>query len=49
VYHLDGTLARNHFQIKGKQYDVRPGMTATAEVVTERKSIFSLLFRKLRE
>jgi len=49
VYHLSGTLDRTHFGVKEKRYPIKAGMTATAEVVTERKSIFSLLFRKLRE
>ncbi len=48
VYHVKGTLDRTHFEVKGRRYPIKAGMTATAEVVTERKSIFSLLFRKLR-
>lgn len=48
VYHIKGTLNRTYFQVKDKRYPIKAGMTATAEVVTERRSIFSLLFRKLK-
>ncbi|MHB9029036.1 MAG: HlyD family efflux transporter periplasmic adaptor subunit, partial [Candidatus Latescibacterota bacterium] len=48
VYHIRGSLPQPYFTIRGRNYPVKAGMTATAEVVTEQISIFSLLFRKLR-
>jgi multidrug resistance efflux pump len=48
IYHVQGSLARTAFEIKQESYPIRPGMTAIAEVVTEKISIFSLIFRKLR-
>jgi len=48
VYHVRGSLESPFFEIKNKKYFIKVGMTATAELVTERKSIFSLLFRKLK-
>jgi len=48
VYHVQGSLDQVYFEIKGKKYSIKPGMTATAELVTENKSIFSFLFRKLK-
>jgi HlyD family secretion protein len=48
VYHIRGSLPQPFFTIRGREYPVKAGMTATAEVVTERISIFSLLFRKLK-
>lgn len=47
VYHVKGTLSRTYFEIKEKRYNIMPGMTAAAELVTDRKSIFSILFNKL--
>lgn len=49
VYHLKGSLPQTYFAIKGKNYFVKPGMTATAEIVTEKKSIFSMLVGKLKK
>ena len=49
VYHVNGSLARPYFEIKGKNYPVKAGMTATAELVTEKESIFSILFKKFKE
>jgi len=48
VYHVQGTLDMIHFEIRGKKYPIKPGMTATAEMVREKKSIFSILFKKLK-
>jgi biotin carboxyl carrier protein len=48
VYHVKGTLAMTCFDISGKKYPLKAGMTASAELLRERKSIFSLLFKKLR-
>ena len=48
VYRVQGTLPKKHFEIKDKQYPIRAGMTATAELVTERKTILSILFKKVR-
>jgi hemolysin D len=46
VYQVHGALDKAHYDIKGKRYGVKPGMTAAAELVTERKTIFSMLFKK---
>lgn len=48
AYRVRGTLDTPRFTINGKRYPIKPGMTATAEMVRERKNIFSLLFKKLR-
>ncbi|MEW5801687.1 MAG: HlyD family efflux transporter periplasmic adaptor subunit [bacterium] len=48
IYHIRGSLQRPYYEIKGKKYFLKPGMTATAELVTEKKSIFSILFRKVK-
>jgi multidrug efflux pump subunit AcrA (membrane-fusion protein) len=48
IYRLQGSLDQTYFEIKGKKYPVKPGMTATAELVTEKKSIFSILFKKVK-
>jgi HlyD family secretion protein len=48
VYQVQGALDTAHYDIQGKRYGVKPGMTAVAELVTERKTIFSLLFKKFR-
>lgn len=49
IYHVQGSLDRTAFEIKQEKYPIRPGMTAMAELVTERISILSLIFRKSRE
>ena len=49
IYHIQGSLDQTYFEIKGKKYPIKAGMTATAELVTEKKSIFSMLFKKLRD
>jgi HlyD family secretion protein len=48
VYQVQGALDKAYFDIKGKRYGVKPGMTAVAELITEKKTIFSLLFKKFR-
>lgn len=48
VYRIQGSLDQAHFEIKGKQYPIKAGMTATAELVTEKRSIFSMVFKKMR-
>jgi multidrug efflux pump subunit AcrA (membrane-fusion protein) len=48
VYHLQGALDKTFFYIREKKYPLKAGMTATAEIVTEKKSIFSILFKKLK-
>ena len=48
VYHLQGSLDRTCFDIREKKYHLKAGMTATAELVTDKKSIFSILFKKLK-
>jgi hemolysin D len=49
VYRIQGSLDQTYFKIKGKRYPIKVGMTATAELVTENKSIFSMLFKKLKD
>jgi multidrug efflux pump subunit AcrA (membrane-fusion protein) len=49
VYHVQGGLDKTHFEIKKRAYPVKAGMTVTAELVTEKKSLFSIMFKKLRE
>jgi multidrug efflux pump subunit AcrA (membrane-fusion protein) len=48
IYHVQGSLDQTTFEIKQERYPIRPGMTATAELVTERISVFALIFRKFR-
>jgi len=48
VYLVQGAMDKAYYDIKGKRYDVKPGMTAVAELITERKTIFALLFKKFR-
>lgn len=48
VYHLRGSLDTTCFDIREKTYPLKAGMTATAELVTGKKSIFSILFKKLK-
>jgi len=48
VYQVKGSLDSLYFKAKGRSYPVRPGMTATAEIVTDNKTIFSMLFSKLK-
>ena len=49
VYHAKGTLEDLHFKIKGQMYPIKAGMTATAEIVTEKKSIFDIVFKKFKK
>jgi multidrug resistance efflux pump len=48
VYIIQATLDKAYFEIKGKKYPIKVGMTARAEVVTQRKSIFALLFKNAK-
>ncbi len=48
VYHIQGTLTMTDFEIGEKKYHIKAGMTATAELVRGKKSIFSILFKKLK-
>jgi multidrug resistance efflux pump len=48
VYMVQGDMDAAFYDIKGKHYDVKPGMTAVAELVTERKTIFAMLFKKFK-
>ena len=48
VYYVQGDLEKDHFYISNKEYPVRAGMTATAELIIERKSIFARIFRRVR-
>ena len=49
VYHVYGTLDQPYFEIKGKQYPIKAGMTAIAGLITERKTIFSMVVKKIKE
>ncbi len=49
LYQVKGTLDRDFFEIRGKKYKIKAGMTATAELVTERKTIFTSLFQTVKE
>ena len=48
VYHIQGSLTMTGFEIGEKKYPIKTGMTATAELVRGKKSIFSILFKKLK-
>ncbi|MCX6577174.1 MAG: HlyD family efflux transporter periplasmic adaptor subunit [Candidatus Aminicenantes bacterium] len=48
VYTVQASLDKTYFEIKGKRYPIKAGMTAQAEVVTQRKSIFALLFKSAK-
>jgi len=48
VYRAQGSLDTWHFTIAGNSYPVRPGMTAIAEIITKKRSIFSILFQKAK-
>ena len=48
VYMVQASLDKTYYEIKGKKYTIKAGMTARAEVVTQTKSIFSLLFKSTR-
>ena len=49
VYHVHGTLDKRDFEVKEKRYPIKAGMTATAELVKEKKSILSILIGKLKK
>jgi hemolysin D len=49
VYRVHGILLDRQFIIGGQPYAVKPGMTAIAEIITEKRSIFSLIFQKLKK
>ncbi len=49
VYHVRGTLDQRHFEFNDKSYPIKAGMTAMAEIVTEKRTLMSLLFKKLKE
>jgi multidrug efflux pump subunit AcrA (membrane-fusion protein) len=46
VYLVQGDVTDPSYERRGKTYRVKAGMTAVAELITERKSIFALLFKK---
>jgi hemolysin D len=51
-YRAKSLLNQEYFRIKGKEVRILPGMTALAEIKTERKSLLSLIFEpfsKLRD
>jgi HlyD family type I secretion membrane fusion protein len=48
VYRAQGVLDNWQFVINEQAYAVRPGMTAVAEIITEKKSIFAIVFQKFK-
>jgi len=48
VYRIHGDIEQKYFDIKGKRYHVKPGMTARACIVTKKKSILSMMLGKLK-
>ncbi len=51
-YRAESQLSQDYFRVKGQKTYLLPGMTATAEIRTERKSVLALLlapFAELRE
>jgi len=46
IYHVRGTLDKAYFDLKGEKYFLKAGMTATAELVRQRTSIFAMLFKR---
>ena len=48
VYRAQGVLDSWQFNIDEHVYPVRPGMTAVAEIITENKSIFAIIFQKFK-
>ncbi|HEV2765675.1 MAG TPA: HlyD family efflux transporter periplasmic adaptor subunit, partial [Pyrinomonadaceae bacterium] len=51
VYRVHIAPAQTHVSARGKDITLRPGLNATADIITERKSVLSLLlepFRKLK-
>lgn len=49
TYRVIGDFDKDRFDIKGRWYPLKPGMTATAEMITERKSLMAIIFDKFRE
>jgi hypothetical protein len=43
VFHVRGSLAKPSFEINGRSFPIKPGMTGVADLVIARKSIFSVL------
>ncbi|MFN0055522.1 MAG: HlyD family efflux transporter periplasmic adaptor subunit [Planctomycetales bacterium] len=48
-YRAYGTLQQEYFIVKDRQAPLLPGMSATAEIITEDKSLLSLLLTPLEE
>jgi len=48
VYRVHGSIREPFFEIRGKRYPLKAGMTSIAELITERKSILSLFFGKFQ-
>lgn len=49
VLRVIAELDQNYFADGGSRYPLRPGLTARAEIITERRSVLSLLFQPLKE
>jgi len=49
IYHIKGNIHQPWFDKRGEKHFIEPGMTATAIMITEEKSIFSLFFKKIRD
>lgn len=48
-FHVKGDIDRAFFMIKDKKYSLKAGMSATAELVTEKKTLLSIIFKKLNQ
>ncbi len=49
TYQAYARLERSYFRVQGKEVELLSGMTATAEIVSERKTILELLLKPFRE
>jgi HlyD family type I secretion membrane fusion protein len=48
-FHVKGDIDRPFFMIKDKKYFLKAGMSATAELITEKKTLLSIIFSKLNQ
>jgi len=49
TYRVLATLQQTYFRVKGLQTPLLPGMTASAEIVTDQQTLLALIFRPLAE
>jgi multidrug efflux pump subunit AcrA (membrane-fusion protein) len=48
-YRVLATLQQTYFRVKDTRTPLLPGMTASAEIVTDQKTLLELIFRPLAE